>query len=466
MRRVFLVVALTAGVVGGEPLTEIQVRDGLEKAVGFFRGKVAVHGGYVWRCSADLRLREGEGKTDLQTAWAQPPGTPTVGLALLDAWKASGSETCRDGALEAARALLSVQLHSGGWTNRMEFDPVERKRYAYMLDGEPGKKARNYSTLDDNTTQSALLFLMRLDAALDFADSDIHNATLRGLESVLKAQFANGGWPQVYDGPADRETYPSVKARFPEKWSRTYTGHNNYWRHPTTNDGLFEDLLPVLFEAAVVYRDKRYHEAALAGGEFLLRAQLPLPQPGWAQQYNERMEPVWARKFEPPAVTGGEARGILETLMVLYERTKDPRWLEPLPVALDYYESCRLPDGRLARFYEMGTNKPLFFDREYALTYGDDDLPTHYAFKVNDWTTGVRKRFERWKQVEFSKVETKTERRPDGDAVAALLMAMDERGAWVESGRLRYHGKDDSTSAVLSSATFSENIRTLAAWLR
>ena len=32
----------------------------MKKAVAFFRGKVSVEGGYIYRCSEDLSLREGE----------------------------------------------------------------------------------------------------------------------------------------------------------------------------------------------------------------------------------------------------------------------------------------------------------------------------------------------------------------------------------------------------------------------
>ena len=42
-----------------------------------------------------------------------------------------------------------------------------------------------------------------------------------------------------------------------------------------------------------VYGEARYRESAERGGEFLIRAQLPDPQPAWAQQYDRRMHPVW-----------------------------------------------------------------------------------------------------------------------------------------------------------------------------
>ena len=39
------------------------------------------------------------------------------------------------------------------------------------------------------------------------------------------------------------------------------------------------------------------------------------------------MHPIWARKFKPPAVTGGESQDVLETLMKIYRATGDKKYL-------------------------------------------------------------------------------------------------------------------------------------------
>ena len=49
--------------------------------------------------------------------------------------------------------------------------------------------------------------------------------------------------------------------------------------------------------------------------------------------------------------------------------------------------------------------------------------------------------------------------------VMAILNDLDSRGAWVESGRLRYHGPDDTTTQVIRSDTFVSNLMSLATWL-
>ncbi len=103
-------------------------------------------------------------------------------------------------------------------------------------------------------------------------------------------------------------------------WPRVFPG-DNYSGFYTLNDNTMSDMIVTMLDAWDIYGDKRYLDAAIRGGEFFLRAQLPEPQPGWAQQYDQQMHPAWARKFEPPAVSGGESQGVMNTLILLYRRT-------------------------------------------------------------------------------------------------------------------------------------------------
>jgi hypothetical protein len=447
----------------------VDVARALRRATEFFRTQVAVEGGYLWRYSDDLKLREGENQATDMTAWVQPPGTPSVGMAYLAAFEAGGDPYYREAARETAYALVKGQLRSGGWDYRIEFDRAGRKRYAYRVDGG-GESARNSTTLDDNNTQSALRLLMRVDRALDFKDAKIHGAADFALGCLLKAQYPNGAWPQRYDRFPEPEKFPVKKASYPETWSRTWPG-SDYRAYYTLNDNTLADLIDTMLEASQIYRKPTYRAAALKAGDFFLLAQMPEPQPGWAQQYDANMVPAWARRFEPPAITGGEAQSAMRTLLRLYASTADRKYLEPLPRALAYYGKSVLPDGRLARFYELRTNRPLYFSKQYELTYSDDDLPTHYGFKVSSGLAGIAREYERLKNLDPAELQKPARAaRPQLSAslkaqTKAVLSALDEQGRWIEVGRLRSQGSDDPTRRIIQTQTFIKNVGILSQYL-
>ena len=461
------------------PLRE-QARNALRRGVEFFRKEVAVEGTYLWQYSEDLSKREGEGKASATRGWVQPPGTPAVGMAYLTAFDATADTNYLDAARDTAYGLGRGQLQSGGWTYSIDFNADDRKRSAYRDGGT--NAGRNVTTFDDDTTQSALRFLMRTDRALGFKDAKIHECVRYALESLLQAQYPNGAWPQGYDRFPDKAQFPVKKAGFPETWSRTWPGSQQYWLRYTLNDGVVANLVETLFEAQRIYSvaaagttmnhaAAQCRSAAEKSGDFILLAQLPEPQPAWAQQYDFEMHPAWARKFEPPSVTGGESQGILKTLFQLYRETGHRKYLEPVPRALDYLRRSRLPDGRLARFYEVRTNRPLYFTKNYDLTHDDSDLPTHYAFKVTDGTEAISREYERLKLLKPSELRTSEKKTPRGadsslvKQVQAIIAAQDLRGRWVEDGRLRHHGPDDPTRRVIRAATFVRNLETLSRFL-
>lgn len=431
----------------------------LRRGVEFFRTEVAVQGTYLWQYSEDLSKREGEGKATVTQGWIQPPGTPSVGLALLAAFESTRDKFFLEAARETAHGLIQGQLQSGGWTYMIEFDPAGRRRFKYRIAADRvAKNARNVTTLDDGTTQTAVRFLTQFDRAVKGEDKKVREALDYALNSLLKAQYPNGAWPQGYHEFPAAEKFPVKKASYPATWPRTWPGSGEYWLRYTLNDQALMTMIETMLEVG----DTRCREAALKAGEFLLLAQMPEPQPGWAQQYDFDMHPSWARKFEPPSVTGGESQGAMRALLRLYRDTGDAKYLEPIPRAAAYLQRSRLADGKLARFYELRTNKPLYFNREYELTYDDGDLPQHYGFKVSDETDAIMREYEKLKadRTATPKPRTVSERE-----VQRILAAQDARGRWVESGRLRHHGPNDPETKVIRTATFVRNVETLSKYL-
>jgi len=307
-----------------------EVASALKKAATFYCEKVASHGGYVYYYSLDLQDRWGEGRASFDTIFVQPPGTPSVGMAYLKAHAATGDAFYLDAARKAAEALVQGQLVSGGWTQVIHFAPPKKGKTGKYRKGIPG--SWNISSLDDGQSQAALEFLIRADKALNFKHPDIHDAVVYGLDALLKAQFPNGAFPQVWSGPVPAK--PVMKAQFPKYDWKTEGREKNYWDYYTLNDNVAGNVSETLIVAHQVYGDKRYKAALEKLGDFLILAQMPDPQPGWCQQYNYEMCPMWARKFEPPAITGWESQDAMETLIKIARYTGQKKYLEPIPRAL------------------------------------------------------------------------------------------------------------------------------------
>ena len=359
----------------------------MKKAAMFYRTHVSFAGGYAWKWPQDLSIAKGEDRSSPSLIMIQPPGTPAMGLAFLNAYNATQDKLYLQAAKEAAGALLWCQMATGGWGSDFDFDPRSSGQHHFRRDIEAGDtdpgKRHGDSTLDDQKSQSAFLFLLELAHSEACKDDVQLKAALKfGLDGLLAAQSPNGGWPQHYRGPADPNA-PIKPAEMPADWPHVWPAVD-YTGFYTLNDGNLLWVMKVLIRAHELETDPRYMEAAKKLGQFLLSARFAEPQPVWAQQYNREMQPVWARKFEPPGISSVESFGALKALEELWLATGDESYLAPVKPAMEWFKRSKLPDGRWARFYELNTNKPLYCKREtYEVTFDDSDLPTHYGFKTD-----------------------------------------------------------------------------------
>ncbi len=99
-----------------------------------------------------------------------------------------------------------------------------------------------FTTFDDNTTQSAVRFLLRYREATKDSrhprDLGIEESLERGLRGMLRAQYPNGAWPQRYGGePRDPAVHPVKKAAIPKDYPRTWPDAD-YTRFYTLNDNV------------------------------------------------------------------------------------------------------------------------------------------------------------------------------------------------------------------------------------
>ena len=487
--------------VGASAPAESTLRDdaiaGLKKAATYFRTHAASHGGYVYYVAEDLKRRWGEGEATRDQIFTEPPGTPTVGMAYLNAYAATGDRYYLEAAKETAYALVHGQLESGGWSQRIDFNPNGTHAGRYR-NGRGKPTGRNHSSLDDDQTQSSLQFLARADRALDFKDPKIHESAQFALDALLKAQFPIGAFPQGWDAPV--QPHPILKATYPEEWFRVWP-REPYHKYYTLNDGLVGTVSDTLLTAIDEYNSDRYRAALARLGDFLLLAQMPDPQPAWCQQYNFQMQPTWARKFEPPAIAGLESEDAIDTLMKVYIITGDKKYLGPIPRALAYLRTCVLPDGTMPRYRELKTNRALYMTRPpgvsssssapgyYEFSYEDKDLPSHYGWKQPQHLDELTRHYEALKNgrrpsprvaqrvTPGGKLFTVWRDEPEATRTAAklepevgqILKALDAQGRWmtVYDGKTRLVGqpKFDQGFRFLASNVFNYNVQILSDYI-
>lgn len=317
----------------------------LKKAVTYFHS-INSHGGYVYYVTPDLSRRWGEGPKDAETIEVQPPGTPAVGQSFLQVYHTTGDQNALNAAKEAAHALIDGQNQYGGWDHTIDFTNISHEKVSF----------------DDNQTQSAISFLMALDQVID--DKKLTSGVGRALKMMITTQLDNGGWPHKY----------------PEQ--------GNYHDYATFNDGGINDCIRVMLEAYQYYGENvEVKKSLYKAARFMNISQLPPPQPGWAQQYNEYLQPAWARTFEPPSICSSVTVKNLQTLMDLYEVMGHATLLEPIPDAIRWLKEIKMENGKWARFVELGTNKALYYDRPRIRVNSLEELHperrTGYAYEVD-----------------------------------------------------------------------------------
>ena len=409
----------------------------LEKGIAYMQS-LAIEGGYVYHYSMDGKEKWGEGKTDDRTIEVQPPGTPAVGMSFLNAYRITKNKDFLRAAEGAANALIRGQNKLGGWEHKIFFDRATGKKVSF----------------DDNQTQSAISFLMELDQEMD--RPKITEAVEKALDMMLTSQLDNGGWPHQYP------------------WQ------GNYHDYATFNDQGINDCIRVMIEADSYYGKEDINKSLDKVGRFLMISQLPPPQSGWAQQYNEYLQPAWARTFEPPAVCPSASIHNIHSLIDLYRHTGRDTYLEPIPDALRWLKASRLPNGKWGRFLELGTNKALYYDRGRiqvdSLHQLSLERSTGYGYEtdLSEALAAVELRFQQVSDqtVSAPKIDKESTIKKLAANVREIIESQDEMGRWIvhqDQFRKEVRGKrwngEYRIEDRISSALFNENVEVLCEFL-
>ncbi len=125
--------------------------------------------------------------------------------------------------------------------------------------------------------------------------------------------------------------------------------------------------------------------------------------------------------------------------------------------------------ANLARFYEIGTNKPLYFTRGaggqgHILTYSDQNLASNYGFVITPQLDAIEADYQAaLKGQSAAPLPT-----PAQNEIQKIIASLDARGAWTQPGTVRdaQGRKQQPQGGIIRSATFIENVRALCRFMQ
>ncbi|MGC4032175.1 MAG: pectate lyase [Tepidisphaeraceae bacterium] len=271
-----------------------------------------------------------------------------------------------------AKVVIGNQAKLGGWPKNVDTTKPINK--------DPAKIE---GTFDNNATFDELRLLAKIHTATK--DDSLLPSINKGLDLVLISQYPTGGWPQSY--PPDK----------------------SYHRYITFNDGSMARLLFFVketlesadFKFIDATRKASLQKAFDGGVDCILKCQIKVDGKltAWCAQHDEiDYRPREGRAFEPVSISGNESIGIVHLLMAI--KNPSPEVIRAVDAAAVWFDAVKIPGIRTedrktpggeyekdrfviedpsappmwARFYEIGTNKPIFSDRDSKIYYKLSDI--------------------------------------------------------------------------------------------
>lgn len=365
-------------------------------------------GDYAWHSN---NLPAGTGINDISSAWAYDyKWKPVPDKRVTELQEEAVAVTANTDSI--AENMLLYQRANGGWPKHFQGDKVD---YKHTLTPEELKKLQSDyqsgidATIDNEATSKEIKYLVK--AFKRTQNKAYLQAAERGIDYLLKAQYANGGWPQFYPD------------------------FSSYRSQVTYNDNAMVNVLNIMQD--IVERKNDFHqvnpdyipkakEAVKRGIECILATQLK--QKGqltaWCAQYNAKtLQPEQARKFELVSLSGSESVGIVRFLM----RVDNPSEaiINAVKSAVKWFDKVKItgynfvdvvapsePNGKdrvlkpdpgsviWARFYDVDTNEPFFTGRDSirkkTVAEIENERRTGYAWYGNWPAKLLEKEYPEW----------------------------------------------------------------------
>lgn len=333
----------------------------------------------------------------------------TEPISWTDVLKQKSEWYCSPEAVRIADNVLLYHRDTGGWPKNIDMAKVLTELEVASIIKQ---KQKIDSNIDNGSTYTQLTFLARVYQAKKLERHK--EAFLKGLDYLLKAQYDNGGWPQYF---------PNSKG---------------YYAHITFNDGAMIGVMKLLRDitqkkaAYIFVDDSRRSKASHAvekGIELILKSQVMVKgqRTVWGAQHDEAtLAPAPARTFEPVSLASAESLGIVRFLLGL--KNPDARVIKAVESAVVWFKQAEIMGVRWeeqrdpssagglkraavqdpnagalwARFYEIGTNRPVFAGRDGVVKYSvaeiEEERRNGYGWYVTSPTELLEHDYPAWKK--------------------------------------------------------------------
>jgi PelA/Pel-15E family pectate lyase len=324
-------------------------------------------------------------------------------------------------ARQIADIIVSFQTPAGGWSKNLDmtkhlrapgenFASDNNSKFLGTNDFDSASDTNwDYvGTFDNDATITELNFLGKIISASGTNSSAPYRASfLRGLDYIFAAQYPNGGWPQVWPlqgGYHDTITFnDDAMANILNLLQDISTGTNNF------------TFVPEKTRARVATSLKRGIACVLAT-QIVADGRLTV----WCQQNDAlTLQPASARNYEMPSQASGESAKIMQFLMEL--PNPGSNIITVVDAAAIWFEKTKTNDvawkfanndGRhlvsapgngplWARYYEIGSDRPIFGDRDKTIHDNVDEISKErrdgYAW-FNDDAKRMLEHYANWKK--------------------------------------------------------------------
>ncbi|MFA5687915.1 MAG: glycoside hydrolase family 47 protein [Kiritimatiellales bacterium] len=256
-------------------------------------------------------------------------GTSRIAGHFLYAYEVLRDPVYLEVAIKTGEMLLAAQHPAGYWYNN----------YRVTITGPeplPGASV----LLQDGVQSDQLGFLMAL--AKVTGDVRYKNAAIECGEFYIDYQNPDGSWSHH----VDLNRGIGVTARGEPQGGEI-------------NDYAINYAMDTMISLWHFSQEARFMESVKRAGDWMVAALIENDNVcGWALQYNNQKQPVWARKFEPPALSFDAIPVAAKALIEAYRLSGDDRYLEPIRKTSAWLKQT-FPGGQMHYYYDIATGRPV-----------------------------------------------------------------------------------------------------------